>query len=79
MADKRGSKIHADGTPDGHAMLNGEEMTESICGRPVWADMALPLDVLEILAERGLSTEPLCRACVARSGVKFKKKQAVAA
>ena len=79
MADKRGSKLHADGTPDGHALLGGEEMTQSVCGRPVWADMALPLDLLETWAERGLSTEPLCTACVTRSGIEFKKKQAVAA
>lgn len=79
MADRRGTKIHVDGTPDGHVLINGEEITASLCGRPIWADMAMPVSLLEMWAQSGLSTGPLCNACVARSGIDFTRKQAVPA
>ena len=79
MAERRGAKIHVDATPDRHSGLDGDETTRSYCGKPVWADVAMPVAILETWAEHDLTPSPLCMSCVTKTGVEFKKKETATA
>ena len=75
MAEKEKTlKIHlSSGVPA--AIVGGTLMTIPLCGRPVPANTVMPVSILELWAKHRIYRGPLCRNCIAKSGVEFEPDQ----